>query len=184
MFKGQRERGTSRRGAVGKRRDRRHALLLGVGVILAIAMVVGATVAAQTIYGGGGGEVINGTSSADAIYGGDGDDLIHGLGGDDQVFGQGGNDDVYGDDGADTVTGGAGDDKVFGGAGDDTLTGGPGFDEIYGEAGNDVIRADDGTPDMVDCGPGDDTAYVDRNEDGVYDCEHLITPPSTPAGGV
>ena len=41
---------------------------------------------------------------------------------------------------------------------------------------SDVIRARDGRPDEINCGPGDDVAYVDRVEDGVYDCERVLAP--------
>jgi Ca2+-binding RTX toxin-like protein len=57
-----------------------------------------------------------------------------------------------------------------------TINGGPGYDVINGTAGNDVIHAQDNGPDTIDCGPGSDTVYVDRAEDGVYDCETVITP--------
>ena len=39
-----------------------------------------------------------------------------------------------------------------------------------------MIRADDQTEDSIDCGPGEDTAYVDEAEDGVLDCEKLVMP--------
>jgi Ca2+-binding RTX toxin-like protein len=57
-----------------------------------------------------------------------------------------------------------------------TTNGGPGYDVITGTAGADVINARDGGPDTIDCGAGNDTVYVDRSEDGVYDCETVITP--------
>jgi Ca2+-binding RTX toxin-like protein len=57
-----------------------------------------------------------------------------------------------------------------------TINGGPGYDVLKGTAGNDVINARDGGPDTIDCGAGNDTVYVDRSEDGVYDCETVITP--------
>jgi Ca2+-binding RTX toxin-like protein len=56
------------------------------------------------------------------------------------------------------------------------INGGPGYDVINGTAGNDVIQARDSGPDTIDCGPGNDTVYVDRSEDGVYNCETVITP--------
>jgi Ca2+-binding RTX toxin-like protein len=57
-----------------------------------------------------------------------------------------------------------------------TINGGPGYDVIKGTAGNDVIQARDNGPDTIDCGAGNDTVYVDRSEDGVYDCENVVTP--------
>ena len=58
----------------------------------------------------------------------------------------------------------------------DTFDGGPGYEAITGTAGDDVIHARDGGPDTIDCGAGDDTVYVDRSEDGVFDCETVVTP--------
>jgi Ca2+-binding RTX toxin-like protein len=57
-----------------------------------------------------------------------------------------------------------------------TINGGPGYDVIKGTPGNDVIQARDDGPDTIDCGAGNDTVYVDRSEDGVYDCESVVTP--------
>jgi Ca2+-binding RTX toxin-like protein len=57
-----------------------------------------------------------------------------------------------------------------------TINGGPSYDVINGTTGNDVIQARDNGPDTIDCGPGNDTVYVDRAEDGVYNCESVITP--------
>ncbi len=75
-----------------------------------------------------------------------------------QVLGYGGNDiltvnagapaTIDGGDGNDTVTGGNGSDNLFGGWGDDVLSGGQGV-----------------TPDLIDGGPGVDTAdYSGRND--------------------
>ena len=52
----------------------------------------------------------------------------------------------------------------------------PTYDVINGTPGDDVIHARDGGPDTIDCAAGNDTAYVDRSEDGVYDCESVVTP--------
>ena len=57
-----------------------------------------------------------------------------------------------------------------------TINGTPSYDVINGTAGNDVIQARDNGPDTIDCGAGIDTVYVDRSEDGVYNCETVITP--------
>ena len=43
--------------------------------------------------------------------------------------------------------------RMGGGLGRDTLYGGPGDDILH-------ARADDGTSDYLNCGPGNDTAYV------------------------
>ncbi len=111
--------------------------------------------------------VIKGTAHADHLVGTRGADIIKGGGGFDRINGR---------DGADTLLGGAG------GA---VLVGGPGRDEFNSVAGKpvdgqgrDVIRARDGTRDVINCGPGRDVAYVDRVEDGVYDCERVVKPTS------
>ncbi len=49
--------------------------------------------------------------------------------------------------------------------------------------GRDVIRARDGTRDVINCGPGKDVAYVDRAEDGVFDCERVVKPTSSQKRG-
>ena len=56
------------------------------------------------------------------------------------------------------------------------IDGSPVYDVINGTAGDDVIHARDQGPDTIDCGAGNDTVYVDRSEDGVYECETVVTP--------
>jgi Ca2+-binding RTX toxin-like protein len=51
-----------------------------------------------------------------------------------------------------------------GGAEPDTLYPQDGRDRVYGDAGADQIRASDGQRDVVRCGPGNDTAWVDRGD--------------------
>jgi hypothetical protein len=105
---------------------------------------------------------------------------IVGTNGPDYLAGGGGNDVIDGLGGADTILGGAGDDTLNGGDGNDIITGGPGSDHINGGAGSDTIHADDGERDYVDCGPGNDRAYVD-SLDVVKNCEvvTLVTQPGT-----
>jgi hypothetical protein len=118
---------------------------------------------------------------------------LRGLGGDDQL--QGG-------DRADTIDGGAGADTLTGGFGNDTITGGPGRDRISADRhdgecgylwckypwGNDTVYARDGEADSIDCGIGQDTAYVDAM-DTVANCEKVIgagsngNPDGGPGGG-
>ena len=85
--------------------------------------------------------------------------------------------------------GGPGDDKQYGGPGNDTIYAGVGRDETWGEAGddtlwalarkdvhgrndihgdtlhggegNDTFKTRDGEADVIDCGPGVDTALLD-----------------------
>jgi Tol biopolymer transport system component len=89
---------------------------------------------------------IVGTSRNDVLQGGPGDDLICGLGGNDVIRGGGGNDVLLGGDGNDTLIGGNGDDVLFGGR------------------GNDVLRDRDGSPDVLDGGPGADRVVADRHD--------------------
>jgi hypothetical protein len=77
---------------------------------------------------------------------------------------------IVGTVGGDRIKGGGGADAIYGEGGADCLEGGPGRDRIFGGAGNDEIRARDGSPDLVDCGPGDDVARVDKS-DTVRNCE-------------
>jgi Ca2+-binding RTX toxin-like protein len=113
------------------------------------------------------------------------------------IDGGGGNDVIKADDTSDTVNGGAGDDVVEGGLGNDTVTGGPGKDTIMGDSsashcqyfgsckvpfGNDTIYAQDGEPDQIDCGVGEDVAYVDA-VDTVANCETVNRTGAAAGGG-
>ena len=89
------------------------------------------------------------------MYGGPGPDLLSGARGDDVLRGKAANDHLDGGPGNDTLYGGPGKDVLVGGSGEDTLTGGP---------GNDTFHARDGSQDLIDCGPGVDTAIVDSQE--------------------
>jgi Ca2+-binding RTX toxin-like protein len=86
----------------------------------------------------------------------------------------------------DRIDGKAGDDVIMGSYGNDTITGGPGRDQIHGDTnaacnwaecrppyGNDTIYAADGERDEIECGVGNDTAYVDR-KDRVSGCEKVV----------
>ena len=100
---------------------------------------------------------------------------------------------LIGTPGPDTIRGGHGADFLHGGPDGAVLVGGPGRDrfnmtpegaQLRG-GGDEVIRARDGRPDAINCGDGDDVAYVDRVEDGIYDCERVVPPPGSagPARG-
>jgi Ca2+-binding RTX toxin-like protein len=116
------------------------------------------------------------------------------------IAGNGGNDVIKASNGADTIDGGAGDDDIDAGYGDDTITGGPGRDRISGDQrsggcgpvwcdvpfGNDTIYAQDGEPDSISCGYGQDRVYADAVDVVAGDCETVIrgaaaTP--APSGG-
>jgi hypothetical protein len=53
---------------------------------------------------------------------------------------------------------------VHGGPGGDTLYPQAGRDRVFGDSGADQIRASDGQHDVVRCGPGFDTAWVDPGD--------------------
>ena len=90
--------------------------------------------------------------------------------------GSNGPDRLVGTNHADTLRGRRGADVIKGRGGGDNLSGGRGFDRIDGGRGGDRIHARDHGLDAIDCGPGKDTAIVDRAEDGVYDCERVVVP--------
>lgn len=92
-------------------------------------------------------------------------------------------DELAGLAGRDVLIGGPGNDVLIGGTGPDALHGGPGRDGFnmrdgveLPAPGSDRIAARDGTPDEINCGGGDDTAVIDAEEDGIYDCEQVIEP--------
>ncbi len=117
------------------------------------------------------------------------------------LLGNGGNDKLTAGDYQDNLDGGPGNDVLNAGFGNDTLTGGPGQDTIFADAtsascgwysytckipfGNDIVYAKDGEADTIDCGVGQDTAYVDAI-DTVANCETVdktgAGTPSGPAG--
>jgi Ca2+-binding RTX toxin-like protein len=172
------------RGRSGARRgERPTALVVALCVLLAFSLGAGAVVAAKSIRGSSKGEVLKGTKRGDRIYGRGGDDLIKGRKGRDRLFGNAGNDTLLGGKGKDKLRSGPGEDRVSGGPGPDRINGGDGSNQInmldgveQGSPGNDVIDARNGKLDEIDCGAGDDTVYVDRAEDGVFNCERVIAP--------
>ena len=117
------------------------------------------------IYGGDGGNQIEGKGGDDTIYGGAGKDYLYGFSGDDTLYGGADDDHIQGMEGDDTLYGGAGDDylvggsgtnQLNGGAGADYLVGGSGIDQINGGAGDDFLHGNDGD-DVLYGGAGDDT---------------------------
>lgn len=80
------------------------------------------------------------------------------------------------------LTVGSGDDRLTGSADADTIDTGPGRDDVdglggadtlIGGSGDDTLHADDGGPDAINCGPGQDTSYVDAS-DHVVGCETVL----------
>jgi Ca2+-binding RTX toxin-like protein len=114
--------------------------------------------------------VFVGTSGPDTIYGTSGSDAIYGKAGDDSLHGRAGNDVVYGGRGDDVIKGGEDNDVEYGGAGNDSMWVGRGADAEYGGPGEDVLHAlaDDNRMDIVDCGAGQDVAWLNVAEKGKY----------------
>ena len=137
---------------------RRWALLflatLGLGVML---------------LGGGGvalADTIDGTSGPDDLVGTDQGDTIHGSGGLDYVSGLAASDLLYG---------GAGNDTVLGREGNDHIYGNPGSDRLFGNLGKDTIYSfGDRGEDVVNCGAGNDTAFVDEIDRVNKNCETVF----------
>jgi len=149
----------------------------------------------RRMFGGDGNDRLYGESGQERILGGEGDDLIdggragdrlEGGAGDDRMLGDAGPDGLYGGPGNDHVDGGASADRVEGNEGNDELIGGSAPDILLGGDGDDQIRAADDSIDIVDCGPGYDTVYVEadapsRNQ--LTDCEVVIPIAAEPDNG-
>jgi Ca2+-binding RTX toxin-like protein len=102
-------------------------------------------------------------------------DSIIGTAADDEINGRGGNDTIAGDpfisSGDDLIRGGGGNDRIS-----DPFLGND-VDTIFGGKGDDTINVQEGaafsdSPDVVDCGPGTDTVFVDPT-DTRLNCEIL-----------
>jgi Ca2+-binding RTX toxin-like protein len=138
----------------------------------------------DTLLGGPGGEKIDAGDGNDTIDGGTGGDAIYGRDGNDAIRGDAGRDTLYGAAGNDQLDGGSGDDTLSGGDGADEIVAGPGADVVTGGRGPDDIRVADGDHDIVDCGTGHDTVYVEQDaptRDTLRSCETVIPVPAEPA---
>jgi Ca2+-binding RTX toxin-like protein len=161
-------------------RSRGRTIAFAVVCVLAVAGTVAVAASLQ------------GTSGPDRLVGTDAGDRIAGKGGPDTLLGRGGRDRLRGGSGGDELRGGGERDKLKGGKGSDQLEGGEGTDKLFGgkgrdgfgvrdgvllgSPGDDVIRAQDGTADEIDCADGFDKAFVDKVEDGVFNCEIVLGP--------
>ena len=103
-------------------------------------------------------------------------EVVRGTQKSDRLVGTKKSDRLVGRAGGDRLNGKASNDEILGGVDNDKLIGGIGYDQLLAGVGDDIIRARDGGPDLIECGDGFDRAVVDEEEDGVYDCEELITP--------
>jgi dipeptidyl aminopeptidase/acylaminoacyl peptidase len=119
-------------------------------------------------------ELICGTDRRDTIVGTSAAETIQGARGDDRLTGSGGADQIAGEGDRDRMSGGRGSDVMFGGSGNDQVDGGRGRDSLLGGTGNDLIRARDGLPDRVTCGPGRDRVLADRLDSASRDCERVL----------
>jgi hypothetical protein len=131
------------------------------------------------LTGTGAADRLAGTSARNVIAGGSGNDRILARGGGDLVCAGAGSDRVLGGLGNDRIFGGSGTDSISGGPGDDHITPGPGRDRASAGAGNDRITSADGRRDVIDCGPGRDTATVDAI-DRVRRCENSSSTRTNP----
>lgn len=157
---------------------------------------------AANFVGTSGNDRLIGTGNPDRMIGGSGDDNIVGNDGSDTIFGGSGTDNLFGGNErfGSSLTG---DDTIFGGSGPDTLLGGSGTDKLNGGSGRDFIvdgPLDDQAPDtlsggsgndslysvsvpasrdkdIVNCGSGDDTAIVDKQDTVLPNCENVIVGP-------
>ncbi|MDQ3867215.1 MAG: Ig-like domain-containing protein [Actinomycetota bacterium] len=130
----------------------------------------------ELVVASAGDDIVVGTPGNDIIRTLAGDDVVRAGGGNDVVDGDLGNDFLAGELGSDRLAGGPGADRLVGQLGADRLAGGPGADRLVGGVGHDVLlgragrdRLDalDRLRDVVDGGPGRDTARVDRRLDRV-----------------
>ena len=124
-------------------------------VALMVVLSAGVAVAAS----------ITGTEDRDVLDGSGKNETISGRGGPDTLNGAGGGG-TKGGDGGDEAGGGTEADEVHGGPGDDYLIDAPDNDRdvLHGNSGEDNVPVRDfpAIKDVVYCGSGRDTAYVDR----------------------
>ena len=118
------------------------------------------------VRAGAGNDGVRASDGGDLVYGGRGNDLIAGGDGGDRLYGGSDSDQLDGGDGNDRAAGNRGPDDVSGGYGNDSLYGGWGADRLFGGPGNDDLHAlaADGDVDLLQCGPGRDTAWILRSE--------------------
>jgi Ca2+-binding RTX toxin-like protein len=112
-------------------------------------------------------DVIRGTNGGNTIFAGGGNDLVCALGGNDKAYGGTGADRIYLGPGNDTGDGEANNDKVYGANGDDVVYLGSGADLGYGEDGRDIVLGEDGA-DSVDGGDDNDALSGGANTDACH----------------
>ena len=137
----------------------------------------------NAMYGLKGDDSMSGKGGSDLMDGGDGVDTMDGRNGNDDMRGGNGRNNMTGGDGNDRMSGGDGNDMINGGNGNDKIQGLSGFDYLKGGNGNDLIYQfspsfrgginPDGSKDFIDCGPGQDEAWIQGQMDGdtAVNCE-------------
>lgn len=123
---------------------------------------VNARRADDTITGDAGNDLLFAGFGNDTSDGGEGDDKMHGGHGNDTQNGGPGNDTIYAGRGVDVSNGGDGNDRLWALAHADTRK--AGVDTLDGGNGDDVFRTRDGEADVITCGEGNDTAFLDRKD--------------------
>jgi Ca2+-binding RTX toxin-like protein len=147
--------------------------VFAVAAVTALALggaAFGATKA--VIVGTPGNDTLWGTPNADVMYGKTGNDMLHGRAGNDVINGNAGDDVLHGGDGRDVLYGGNGNDSIWGGLDADIEYGGPGDDTLHSLANDNAV-------DILDCGPGNDTAFVNARKYNahlikVHACENIV----------
>jgi Ca2+-binding RTX toxin-like protein len=144
----------------------------------------------DALSGEGGDDKLAGGAGADSLAGGPGEDDADYTGAtaalkvtldgraNDGARGEGDNvrtdvENVAGGDAGVTITGAAGANRLTGGAGEDYADGASGPDSLTGGRNHDFLRARDGAPDAVDCGPNVDFAIADRADRVSSSCERV-----------
>jgi Ca2+-binding RTX toxin-like protein len=120
-------------------------------------------------------DTLRGTPGRDFLFGEAGDDALFGEGRADVLRGGPGNDYLDGGPGRDTLIDGPGDDRVVGGDESDHILLERGSDRVHAGKGDDLVQAGiDGRRDVISCGLGRDTAYVEAIDRVARDCERVF----------
>jgi Ca2+-binding RTX toxin-like protein len=114
------------------------------------------TAGADIIYAKDGDDEVQAQSGDDIIYGQDDDDTLQGGSGSDRIYGLDGDDFLYGDTGGNLLTGGGG-NYLGGGKGNDVLVGFVDSDVMKGGPGRDYFDCNEGTDQILDFNPDEDT---------------------------
>lgn len=144
-----------------------------IGAILPTSSVWAATIQCKSSI-----DTCSGTDEDDSMIGDDGHNLINSRLGNDVVNAKGGSDNIQGDEGNDKLYGDQGNDFILGQEGADLISGGDGDDEIYHFSANAQKATDpDGSRDRIDCGAGNDEAWINVSVDHdiAANCETLHT---------